>query len=396
MEFTRVILIVLDGAGIGELLDAVKFNDQGSNTLGNLATAVGGLNLPNLEKFGLGNIAPLLGVSPVNPALASYGKMTELSAGKDTTVGHWELAGIISTRPFPVYPNGFPVSIINQFINETGCKGILANYPASGTEIIANLGEEHLRTGYPIIYTSADSVFQIAAHEEIIPIEEQYRFCEIARRILQGDHGVARVIARPFLGAPGKFYRTERRKDFSLPPPHPTILDYLKNAGHTVFGIGKIEDIFANQGLTKSIHAHGNKECIATTIDAISQSFTGLIFVNLVDFDMLWGHRNDCAGFYQGLLYVDEKLPEIMKAMQPTDILFLIADHGNDPTTSSTDHSREYSPLLVYSPSLSGNKNLGIRSSFADIAATIAEIFLIKEKLVGKSFLQELNDTPLK
>lgn len=390
MQCNRVIIIVLDGVGIGELPDAAQFNDRGSNTLGNLANVVGGLNLPNLQKLGLGNIAPILGVEPANPALASFGKMAELSTGKDTTVGHWEFAGIVSTRPFPVYPHGFPDFIINQFIKETGVKGILGNIPASGTEIIAQLGEKHLETRYPIVYTSADSVFQIASHEEIFPIEEQYRICEIARRILQGEHGVARVIARPFLGEPGKFYRTERRKDFSLPPPALTILDYLKTAEHTVFGIGKIEDIFANQGLTKSIHSHGNKECIATTINAIKQSFTGLIFTNLVDFDMLWGHRNDTAGFYQGLQYVDEKLPEIMNAMQTTDILFLIADHGNDPTTPSTNHSREYSPLLVYSLSLSGNTNLGIRTSFTDIAATIADIFQLHKVFIGKSFLQEL------
>jgi phosphopentomutase len=391
MLFKRVIIIVLDGVGIGELPDAAKFHDQGSNTLGNLAKVVGGLNLPNLQKLGLGNIAPIQGVAPVNPALASYGKMAEVSAGKDTTVGHWELAGIISTKPFPVYPTGFPKNVINQFINETGVKGILGNIPASGTEIIKNLGEEHLKTGYPIVYTSADSVFQIAAHEAVIPIQEQYRICEIARRILQGEHGVARVIARPFLGDPGKFERTERRKDFSLLPPEPTILDYLKETGHTVFGIGKIEDIFANQGLTKSIHSHGNKECIAITIDAIKQSFTGLIFVNLVDFDMLWGHRNDCAGFEQGLQYVDKKLPEIMKVMQLTDLLFLVADHGNDPTTPSTDHSREYSPLLVYSRTLKGNINLETRETFADIAGTIAEIFGLKTNLAGKSFLKELD-----
>ncbi|MCX7918243.1 MAG: phosphopentomutase [bacterium] len=387
---TRVILIVLDGVGIGELPDAVRFNDQGSNTLGNLAKAVGGLQLPNFQKLGLGNIAPILGVEPANPALASYGKMAERSAGKDTTVGHWELAGIISTKPFPVYPQGFPKEIIDQFISETGIHGILGNVPASGTEIILRLGEEHLKTGYPIVYTSADSVFQIAAHEKIIPIEEQYRICTIARQILQGEHGVARVIARPFLGEPGKFYRTERRKDFSLPPPQPTMLDYLKEAGYTVFGIGKIEDIFANQGLTNSIHAHGNTECIETTLAVIHQSFSGLILVNLVDFDMLWGHRNDCAGFYHGLIEVDKKLPEIMHAMQPTDILFLVADHGNDPTTPSTDHSREYSPLLVYSPSLKGNVNLGTRASFADIAGTIAEIFQLKTNLAGRSFLKEL------
>jgi phosphopentomutase len=299
-------------------------------------------------------------------------------------------AGIVTTKPFPVYPHGFPDNIITQFIKETGVNGILGNIPASGTEIIAMLGEEHLRTKFPIVYTSADSVFQIASHEEIFPIEEQYRICEIARRILQGEHGVARVIARPFLGEPGKFYRTERRKDFSLPPPIPTILDCLKGAGLTVFGIGKIEDIFANQGLTKSIHSHGNKECIATTIDAINQSFTGLIFSNLVDFDMLWGHRNDTAGFYQGLQYVDEKLPEIMQAMHSTDLLFLIADHGNDPTSSSTDHSREYSPLLAYSPGLKGNTDLGIRTSFTDIAVTIADIFQIKAEYTGESFLREL------
>jgi phosphopentomutase len=390
MPINRVIIIVLDGVGIGELPDAAKFGDQGSNTLGNLAKAVGGFKLPNLQKIGLGNIAPILGVAPANPALASFGKLAEQSCGKDTTVGHWEFAGIVTTKPFPVYPHGFPDTIISQFIKETGVSGILGNIPASGTEIIAQLGEEHLRTKFPIVYTSADSVFQIASHEEIFPIAEQYRICEITRRILQGEHGVARVIARPFLGVPGKFYRTERRKDFSLPPPAPTILDYLKTAGHTVFGIGKIEDIFAFQGLTKSFHAHGNKECIATTIDAINQSFTGLIFSNLVDFDMLWGHRNDTIGFYQGLQYVDEKLPEIMNAMQSSDLLLLIADHGNDPTSSSTDHSREYSPLLVYSPGLKGNANLGIRNSFTDIAVTIADIFQIKVEYIGKSFLGEL------
>ncbi|EIV99129.1 MULTISPECIES: phosphopentomutase [Thermoanaerobacter] len=386
--FKRVILIVLDSVGVGELPDAYKFGDEGSNTLGHV-TEKTGIGLPNMGKLGLGNIIPLKSV-PENPnAVGGYGKMAEKSAGKDTTTGHWEIAGLITEKPFPTYPHGFPEEIIKEFEKRIGRK-VLGNKPASGTEIIKELGEEHVKTGYPIVYTSADSVFQVAAHEDVIPLEELYRICEIAREILKGDHAVGRVIARPFTGTPGNFVRTGNRRDFSLKPFEPTILDMLKEAGYEVFAIGKIEDIFAGQGITEKNHTTNNDEGITATIKAMDEIKNGLIFTNLVDFDMLYGHRNDVEGYAKALTHFDNRLPEIMGKLTKEDLLIITADHGCDPTTPSTDHSREYVPLLVYSPSMKHGVNLGVRSTYSDVAATIAEIFKVGPTKHGTSFLKEL------
>ncbi|SDF87136.1 phosphopentomutase [Thermoanaerobacter thermohydrosulfuricus] len=386
--FKRVILIVLDSVGVGELPDAYKFGDEGSNTLGHV-TEKTGIGLPNMGKLGLGNIIPLKSV-PENPnAVGGYGKMAEKSAGKDTTTGHWEIAGLITEKPFPTYPHGFPEEIIKEFEKRIGRK-VLGNKPASGTEIIKELGEEHVKTGYPIVYTSADSVFQVAAHEDVVPLEELYRICEIAREILKGDHAVGRVIARPFTGTPGNFVRTGNRRDFSLKPFEPTILDMLKEAGYEVFAIGKIEDIFAGQGITEKNHTTNNDEGITATIKAMDEIKNGLIFTNLVDFDMLYGHRNDVEGYAKALTHFDNRLPEIMGKLTKEDLLIITADHGCDPTTPSTDHSREYVPLLVYSPSMKHGVNLGVRSTYSDVAATIAEIFKVGPTKHGTSFLKEL------
>jgi phosphopentomutase len=385
----RVILIILDACGIGQLPDAHLYNDEGSNTIVNTAKAVRGLRLPNLEKLGLGNIDTILGVSPNASALANFGKMAELSTGKDSTSGHWEIMGLITKRPFPVYPQGFPSEVIQRFEKAVG-KKVLGNKPASGTEIIKELGEEHIGTGKPIVYTSADSVFQIAAHEEITPVNELYQMCTIARNILVGDHAVVRVIARPFVGKPGSFKRTERRKDFSLPPPSDTVLDILKRNHVPVIGLGKIEDLFAGKGLTKSIHSKNNSEGVDKLVEAVKEFKEGLILINLVDFDMLWGHRNDPRAFADGLEEFDRRLPEVKELLQEEDILILTADHGCDPTTYSTDHSREYVPLLVYGESIAAGRNLGVRESFADVGATITGIFGIEGTGRGKSFLKEI------
>jgi phosphopentomutase len=365
----RIAVIVLDGVGVGELPDAYLFGDEGSATLQNTAEYVGGLNLPNLEKLGLGNVVPIKGVPPAENPLASYGKMAERSPAKDTTVGHWELMGVIKRKPFPTYPNGFPDEIIEPF-KKAIKRDILGNIPASGTEIIKMLGEEHMRTGYPIVYTSADSVFQIAAHEEIIPPEELYKMCKIARRILKGKHAVGRVIARPFLGKPGSFYRTERRKDFSLPPPRPTILDIAKKAGYTTIAIGKVYDIFAGKGFTHHISSGSNKETMEKILEALKQDWDGILLANLVDFDMLYGHRNDPIGFANALKEFDDFLPTLLEAIGD-DVLFITADHGCDPTTPSTDHSREYVPVLFYQKGRESHP-LGTRKTFADLAGTIA------------------------
>jgi phosphopentomutase len=389
MAQNRVILIILDSCGIGELPDANLYGDKGSNTLVNTAFAVGGLKLPHLQSLGLGNIAPILGVGEnINPN-ANFGKMAEISPGKDSTTGHWEMMGLILPTPFPVYPQGFPAEIIEKFEKAIGRK-TLGNKPASGTEIIKELGEEHVRTGEPIVYTSADSVFQIAAHEEVLSIPELYRICEIARKIMTGEHGVARVIARPFLGKPGAFKRTERRRDFSLPPPSDTVLDILKANQIPVIGIGKIEDLFVGRGLSMSIHTGNNTDGMDKLIDTIKGYKQGLIFINLVDFDMLWGHRNDVPGFAAGLEDFDRRLPEVLNLLTYDDVLIITADHGCDPTTPSTDHSREYVPVLVYGKSIKRNISLGIRESFSDVGATIAEIFGVKGTGRGKSFLGEI------
>lgn len=390
MKKKRVVLIILDSCGIGELPDADKYNDIGSNTLGNTAKAVGGISLPHLENLGFGNITPILGVKPEEKPEANFGRMAEQSLGKDSTIGHWEIAGLIIDKPFPLYQQGFPSEIMEKFKRTVG-KDILGNKPASGTEIIKELGEEHIKTGKLIVYTSADSVFQIAAHEEIVPVEKLYEFCQKAREILVDKHGVARVIARPFIGKPGNFQRTERRKDFSLPPPKDTILDILKKNNIPVIGIGKIEDLFAGKGLTKAIHTSDNQDGTRKLLQTVREEKEGLILINLVDFDMIWGHRNDVRGFAKGFKDFDEFLPQLLQILREDDILILTADHGCDPTTKSTDHSREYVPLLVYGKKLKKGINLGTRKSFSDIAQTLSDIFKVKGTGNGKSFFKEIS-----
>ncbi|HEY8350403.1 MAG TPA: phosphopentomutase [Clostridia bacterium] len=385
----RVIIIVLDSAGVGELPDAAEYGDEGSNTLGNIAAAVSGFSLPNLEKLGLGNIDGIVGYKAADEPLGCFGKMAERSAGKDTTTGHWELAGITLRKPFPVYPEGFPEDVVRQFEKETGTK-TLGNYPASGTVIINELGHQHVKTGYPIIYTSADSVFQIAAHEDVIPVEKLYELCRTARRILTGEHAVGRVIARPFVGTEGNYTRTANRKDFSLEPPGRTLLDHVKEAGLEVKAVGKIEDIFAGRGITESVHIQDNMDGVDKTIGFIRDEFSGLIFANLVDFDMKFGHRNDAEGYAGALKEFDDRVPEIIDAMKEDDILFITADHGCDPTTASTDHSREYVPLLVYGKQIRRSVDLGIRSTFSDLAQTVAEILGVSGSFDAESFLDRI------
>jgi len=368
----RVIIIVLDSAGIGELPDAAEYGDEGSNTLGNIAAAVPGFSLPNLEKLGLGNIDGIVGFKAAEEPLGCFGKMAERSVGKDTTTGHWELAGITLRKPFPVYPEGFPGDLVERFEKAIGTK-TLGNYPASGTVIIKELGQQHVKTGYPIIYTSADSVFQIAAHEDVIPVQRLYEICRTAREILTGEHAVGRVIARPFTGSDGNYTRTANRRDFSLEPPEKTLLDHVKEAGLEVKAVGKIDDIFAGRGITQSIHVKDNMEGVDKTIGFIKERFSGLIFANLVDFDMYYGHRNDPDGYARALEEFDGRVPEIIDAMARQDILFITADHGCDPTTVSTDHSREYVPLLIYGKEIRIGVNLGTRKTFSDLAQTTAE-----------------------
>jgi phosphopentomutase len=387
----RAILIVLDGCGVGELPDAAKYGDSGSNTLGNLSLKIpGGFKLPNLQKLGLGNIIPLAGIESAVDPTANFGKMAEKSPGKDSTDGHWEMAGLVTEKPFPTYPQGFPPEVIEPFKKAIG-RNILANKPASGTEIIKELGDQHVRTGFPIIYTSADSVFQIACHEEVVPLEQLYDWCRIARNILSGKHAVGRVIARPFIGTSGNYQRVGgHRQDFSLQPPRPTILDHIKKAGLEVVGVGKIHDLYAGQGLTQSLHSDDNHDGMAKILEAWSRLSRGLLMANLVEFDMTWGHRNDAPGFYQGLRDFDAWLPGLLKVMTKEDILIITADHGNDPTTSSTDHSREYVPLLAYRPGVKSGINLGTRESFSDIAATLAEMFGITGLEHGQSFFRQI------
>ncbi|WP_258359191.1 phosphopentomutase [Moorella sulfitireducens (nom. illeg.)] len=383
MVIDRVIIIVLDSVGVGELPDAAKYGDEGSNTLGHIAARVD-LRLPNMGRLGLGNIIPLKGIAPVGAPAAAYGKMASRAAGKDTTSGHWELAGVVLDRPFPLYPHGFPPEIIEPFEKAIGRK-VLGNKPASGTVIIEELGPEHMRTGYPIVYTSADSVFQIAAHEDVIPVQELYRYCKIARQLLAGEHAVGRVIARPFVGEPGHFIRTDRRQDFSLEPPRPTLLDAVKSAGYQVMAVGKIKDIFAGRGISRWIHTHDNMDGVDQTCNLMREGGRGLIFTNLVDFDMRYGHRNDVAGYAAALEAFDRRLPELLEALNEKDVLVLTADHGCDPTTPSTDHSREYVPLLVCGKHIRP-VNLGVRPTFADLGATVAELFYVSYNLDGESF----------
>ncbi|MFY9218624.1 MAG: phosphopentomutase [Tepidanaerobacteraceae bacterium] len=383
----KVILIVLDSVGVGELPDAAKYGDEGSNTLGNVAKAVGGLSLPNMQKMGIGNIIDIEGVPAVKEPTAAYGKAAEKSAGKDTTTGHWELAGVILDRPFPVYPDGFPPELIEEFEKRIGRK-VLGNKVASGTEIIKELGDEHVKTGRPIVYTSADSVFQIAAHEEVIPVKQLYDICKIAREILRGEHGVARVIARPFVGKSGEYLRTYNRADFSLKPPHDTLLDKVVRAGMEVIGVGKIWDIFAGQGITKAMHTEGNMDGVDKTLEAIDMIQKGLVFSNLVDYDMLYGHRNDPVGYAKALEEFDGRLPEILEKLGDNDVLIITADHGCDPTTVSTDHSREYVPVLVYGDRIKAGVKLGTLSSFSDIGQTVTDFLGCLSLKNGRSFKQ--------
>lgn len=385
----RAILIVLDSVGIGEMPDAHLYGDVGSNTLGNIAKAVGGMDIPNLEAAGLGNIAPLEGVEKMEKPLAAYGKSAELSVGKDTVTGHWEMSGVILEKPLNTYPNGFSKEIMDAFEEKIGRKTI-GNEVASGTEIIQRLGEEHVRTGYPIVYTSADSVFQIAAHESVIPLDELYRYCEIAREMLVDDWQVGRVIARPFTGEAGAFTRTSNRKDYSLDPFNKTILEYVKEAGKNVMCVGKIEDVFNKIGVTHSVHTKNNLEGVRETINFMEKDMPGLIWSNLVDFDMQFGHRNDYTGYYNAIREFDGKLPEILETMKDEDILIITADHGCDPTTASTDHSREYIPVLVFGKSIRAGADLGVRKTFSDIGKTVLDYLEIENELYGESFLKEI------
>ena len=381
----RTALIVLDSVGIGALPDAHLYGDEGSNTIKNIYKNVPNFSLPNMEKLGLLNIKGLEEIKKGNEDyLASIGKCNEKSKGKDTTTGHWEISGLILNEPFPVFPNGFPEEFIRDFEKRIGRKTI-GNYPASGTEIIKVLGQEHVETGNIIVYTSADSVFQIAAHEDVVKLGELYNICEIAREMLKGDLGVGRVIARPFIGNNGDFTRTKNRRDYSLTPFDKTMLDYIKEAGKDVYAIGKIEDIFANQGITKSVHTTNNKDGIEATINALKDDFEGLIFTNLVDFDMVYGHRNDTAGYALALKQFDDALPEIISNLKDEDMLILTADHGCDPTTASTDHSREYIPLIIYGKEIKSNNNVGILDTFACIGKTILDIFNIENNIAGFS-----------
>lgn len=391
-QFRRVVLIVLDSVGIGALPDAKEYQDEGVHTLGNIARSQNGLSLPYLQRLGLGNIEPIHGVDPVSQPQAYYGKMNEMSKGKDTTTGHWEFMGIYTDKPFKTYPNGFPEELIAAFEKRTGRK-VLGNKPASGTEIIEELGEEHLKTGSLIVYTSADSVFQIAAHEEVIPLDEQYRICEIARELtLDERYSVVRVIARPFIGEPGRFTRTANRRDYSVEPPQKTVLNFLQESGKDVIGIGKISDIYAGEGITHSIKTKSNMDGVDQLLQVMKSPFDGLAFINLVDFDAKFGHRRDPVGYKQALEEFDERLPEILDSLQEEDLLIITADHGNDPTHHGTDHTREYTPLLVYGKKMNQpGRSLGIRKTFADVGATIAENFGVQLPPIGQSFLNELN-----
>ena len=387
----NVTLIVLDSVGIGELPDAYKYGDEGSNTLGNILKNVENIKLKNLNKLGLGSIEGVDGLGHIDEVIGSYGRLKEKSAGKDTTNGHWEIGGIILNEPFPTFPNGFPSELIQKFEGLIGTK-ILGNKAASGTKIIEELGEEHIKTGYPIVYTSADSVFQIAAHEEVIPVNRLYEMCEIARRILVDKYAVGRVIARPFIGQPGAFVRTSNRRDFSLKPVEDTMLDIIKKAGLNVMAVGKIEDIFCGQGITESVHTKDNMDGVDKTIEFIKKHKKGLIFTNLVDFDMKYGHRNDVKGYAQALEEFDLRIPEIIENLQDDEVLIITADHGCDPTTASTDHSREYVPVLIYGKKIKKGINIGTRNTFADIGATVLDLLGLKGLSNGESFAHLILD----
>ncbi|MGD1044174.1 MAG: phosphopentomutase [Bacteroidota bacterium] len=390
---TKLILIVLDSIGVGELPDAGDYGDKGTNTISHVAQEVGGLRLPNLAALGLGNITNINGVSKNKNAIGCFGKMAEASKGKDSTTGHWEIAGIITQHAFPLYPNGFPKKLLEKFLRVTGCNGYLGNKPASGTEIIKELGDEHVRTGFPIVYTSGDSVFQIATHQDVIPLERLYEICQRTReQVVVDQHRVGRVIARPFIGVAGNYMRTPYRRDYAVEPPAETILDVLHASGVPTIGIGKIDDLFNGRGLQEKIHIKSNAEGIEEIIKAGKSMQSGFLMANLVDFDMLYGHRQDAKGYAKALEEFDVKLPEIQECIDDNDVLILTADHGNDPTDQSTDHTREYVPVLCYTKSGKKNVNLGVRSSFADIGKTVAEFFdaANAQALSGQSFLSDI------
>ncbi|MBI2914926.1 MAG: phosphopentomutase [Firmicutes bacterium] len=388
----RVIIMVLDSLGVGAAPDAASYGDEGTNTLAHVASAVGGLKLPTLAELGLGNIVQVEGVAPLESASrGSWGRMEERSPGKDTTTGHWELCGLVLDKPFPTYPHGFPRKIIDAFEAVSGRK-IIGNRAASGTQIVDELGAKHVRTGDLIVYTSADSVFQVAAHEEVVPPEELYAICIKARSLLSGEHAVGRVIARPFTGSQGSYKRTPRRRDFSLPPPRPTLLDLVVGAGKGVHAIGKVEDIFAGRGITLSEHTSGNDETVAALEKSISSrhSPVNLIMATCVDLDMLFGHRNDAHGYARALERLDRQIAGLIPRFVDSDCLIITADHGCDPTTPGTDHSREHVPVLVYGSRLTGGNDLGTRKSFADVAATVAQLLAVSPPEAGTSFAQVL------
>jgi phosphopentomutase len=390
-RFQRVVVFVLDGVGAGAAPDADVYGDIGSNSLTNTAEAVGGLKLPNLETLGIGRITPLLGVEPVDPAMGAFGRLTPKSAGKDSVTGHWELMGIYLEQPFPVFPNGFPPAVIDKFKELTGLE-VLANKPASGTVVIQEYGEEHMRTGKPIVYTSADSVFQIAAHEEIIPLEKLYELCKIARNMLVGEYGVGRVIARPFIGSKaGDFERTSHRRDYPRYPDSDTMMDKLISSGFEVYATGKIDDLFGHRGISVTNHTTNNYDSILATIDFLKKDFQGLLFANLIEFDQIYGHRNDPRGYADKLEEFDQFIPQIKENLKHDDLVIVVSDHGVDPTTESTDHSREFSPLLIFGEKVKENVDLRIRKTYADVGATIAEIFNLDPPQIGESFLQEIS-----
>ncbi len=387
MARRRFVILVADSAGCGALPDARAYGDEGADTIGNVSRAVGGLSLPNLGRLGLGHLTAVAGVPP-DPAPAGFhGRMAERAEGKDTLTGHWEMMGVVLREPLALFPRGFPPEIVEPFVAACGIPGILGNEAASGTVIIQELGEEHQRTGKPIVYTSADSVFQVACHEETVPLDTLYAWCRVARRLLD-PWRVARVIARPFVGSPGRYTRTYHRKDFAIATPGPTVLETLVDHQVPVVGVGKIPDIFDRKGITEEIHTDGNADGLAKTERLLDTVDRGLVFVNLVDFDMLYGHRNDAPGYARALEELDRALPRLVSRLRPGDVLAITADHGCDPTTPSTDHSREYVPLLVYAPGTAGGA-LGVRGSFADLGATVSEFFGVAPA-VGRSFLATL------
>jgi phosphopentomutase len=386
--FTRVVLVVLDSVGIGELPDARQYGDEGSDTLGNICRATD-LRLPHLERLGLGNIRPLHGIPPVECPDGGYGRMAESSPGKDSVTGHWEIAGVVLDRAFPTFPGGFPRDVLDAFERAIG-RGTLGNEVASGTEIIARLGDRHVSTGQPIVYTSADSVFQIAAHEQVVPVPELYRMCEAAYRLVVDGLGVGRVIARPFVGTSGAYVRTANRHDYAMPSPRPTLLDTLTDAGVGVFSVGKVADLFAGRGITRSRPTASDAAGVDSILDVMQAEPRGLVFANLVDFDTQYGHRNDVAGYAANLRRFDERLPEILSALASGDLLIITADHGNDPTTPSTDHSREHVPLLATGRGVLRGVDLGTRPTFADLGQTVASIFGVGPLGHGTSFLEAL------